>query len=89
MSVNQEKAAEIVKDFSHEFPRSSEAFAPRSLKHLSRLEVRKSMAEVRTLPKGVSELHIPRELHHYLLLQNRKDQFFPEFVSKIFPKENM
>jgi hypothetical protein len=89
MSVNQEKAAKIVKDFAKEFPRSSETLAPRSLKHLSRLEVRKSLAEVKTLPKGVFELHIPRNLQHYLLLQDSKEQFFPEFVSKIFPKENV
>ena len=45
-----------------------QVYAPRSLKHLSRVAVRSSLKKtMKMLPHSVRSLHIPRDLHDYLL----------------------
>ncbi|GFT09168.1 SOCS box domain-containing protein [Nephila pilipes] len=43
--------------------------APRSLKHLSRCAIRKSLKESWNLPHGISQLSLPKTLEQYLDLE--------------------
>ncbi len=79
---NEETEA-IVKDFCanfyEEFPRSNQAYQPRSLAHYSRCEVRKCLSLSSTIPQGIKHLGLPTAIKNYVLLQNKEFEFHPRF----------
>ncbi len=81
--VEETAIEEICEMSGEDFKRIREPIRPRSLKQLSGCRVRECLAENRTLPYGVWTLEIPMEIKNYLLLQEKPDQFYPEYVSKL------
>lgn len=61
--------SEMCKIFSQMFPESLRSYSPRTLKHLSRCEVRVSCRRSGSLPKVVEDLVIPKTLKEYLLCE--------------------
>lgn len=56
----------IRKDCEKLFPESREPLAPRTLKHLSRCQVRQNLRQDYTLPYGVKNLVLPTSIKKYI-----------------------
>ena len=57
----------IRSDYEKLFPESSGPLAPRTLKHLSRCQVRQNMRQIRCFPWGISDLKLPKTLKDYII----------------------
>lgn len=79
--VDKRIREDFYKKLCEEFPKIKELSSPRSLKQLSRCRIRDCLAISGTLPHGVWNLKIPMQLKNYLLLQEKPDEFYPEYVS--------
>lgn len=58
---------EISREYKEFFPESTEPLTPRSLKHLSRCQVRQNFREAGTFPFGIMDLNYPQALKNYIL----------------------
>lgn len=56
----------IRKEYEKLFPESRESLAPRTLKHLSRCQVRQNLRQEYTLPHGVKDLVLPTAIKKYI-----------------------
>lgn len=60
---------DIIGEFENLYPEGAKSLAPRSLKHLSRCQVRENLKRCGALPYGVQDLGVPKCIQKYILLR--------------------